>query len=57
MILDIPIIADLEYIKNKRQVLIDENLRHHNLTRHSHDYTVGEEILILAYNPEVGSPS
>ena len=56
MILDIPIIADLEYIKNKRQVLIDENLRPHNLTRHSHDYTVGEEILVLTYNPSKLDP-
>jgi len=51
MILDIPIIADLEYIHNKWQVLIDKNLRRLNLARRHHDYAVGEEILVLAYDP------
>jgi hypothetical protein len=51
MLLDIPIIADLEYIRDRRQVLIDESLRRQNLRRRRHDYVVGEEILVLTYDP------
>jgi transposase InsO family protein len=47
MFLDIPLLADLETIRNKRQVLIDENLRRQNLKRRSFDYQVGQQVLIL----------
>ena len=42
MFLDIPLLADLETIRGKHQVLIDENLRHQNSKRRSFvDYQVG----------------
>jgi hypothetical protein len=47
MFLDIPLLADLETIRNKRQVLIDENLCRQNLKRRSFDYQVGQQVLIL----------
>eukprot|EP00957_Ditylum_brightwellii_P203516 15334982-Ditylum_brightwellii.AAC.1 len=43
MLIDLPIIADLLAIQQKRQVLIDENLRRQNLKRRDWNYAVGEE--------------
>lgn len=51
MILDIPIIADLLSIQNRRQVLIDENLRRQNLKRRSWDYQVGQSVFIKTIDP------
>jgi hypothetical protein len=42
MILNIPIIADLELLRQRRQALIDDI---------SHDYQPNDEIQILAYKP------
>jgi hypothetical protein len=47
MFLDIPLLADLETIRNKRQVLINKNLRRQNLKCLSFDYQVGQQVLIL----------
>ena len=46
MILNIPVIADLELLRNRRQLLIDERLRHANLQRHSFDYQPGQQVLL-----------
>lgn len=51
MILDLPIIADLVTIQERRQVLIDENLRRQNVKRRSWDYRVGQQVLIKTIEP------
>jgi hypothetical protein len=51
MFLDIPLLADLINIRDRRQVIIDENLRRQNLRRHFHDYHIGQQILLLTPNP------
>jgi transposase InsO family protein len=56
MILDLPVIADLLTIRDKRQVLIDENLRRQNLKRRSFDYQVGQDVLIKAISPSKLEP-
>jgi transposase InsO family protein len=56
MILDIPIIADLELLRQRRQAAIDTNLIRANRRRISHDYQVGDMVLILAYKPDKLQP-
>jgi hypothetical protein len=51
MVLDLPVIADLISIRNRRQVLIDDNLRRQNLKRRSFDYQVGQDVLVKTVNP------
>ena len=51
MFLDIPIIADLIDVQERRQIRIDENLRRQNQKRREYHYTVGQEVLIKAVNP------
>ena len=51
MILNIPLITDLQLIYQRRQVIIDERLHRANFRRRSYDYKVGDEILILLDNP------
>ena len=36
MFIDVPLIADLETIRNRRQALVDENLRRQNMKRREH---------------------
>ena len=55
MILPIPIHADFALLRQKRQVVIDDNLRRQNLLRISHDYQVGNEVLIIHSNTEPGN--
>ena len=47
MLLNIPLLADLQLIRDNRQLLIDENLRQQNLKRQFFDYQVGQLVLIL----------
>jgi hypothetical protein len=49
MILDIPLIADLELLRQRRQELIDEQLVMSNRRRISHDYQPNDEVQILTY--------
>jgi transposase InsO family protein len=51
MFLDIPIIANLQTIQERRQVLVNENLRRQNLKRRSYDYQVDQEVLVKVPNP------
>ena len=51
MVLDIPLVADLELIRQRRQQLIDSRLIASNRQRFSYDYSIGEEVLKLAYKP------
>ena len=49
MILKIPLLADLELLRQRRQALIDEQLIRSNRRRISHDYQPNDEVQILTY--------
>ena len=51
MLIDVPFIADLLLLRNKRQALIDYNLRRENNRRRTFDYQVGQQVLELVPNP------
>ena len=51
MILNIPLLADLHQLHVRRQIIIDERLRHANLRRRPMDYQPGDDIIILTDNP------
>ena len=52
MILDLPLIADFQIIREKYQQLIDQRLVVANQKRFSYDYTIGDEILKLNSQPD-----
>jgi transposase InsO family protein len=52
MVLDIPLVADLQLIQERRQQLIDDRLIVANRRRFSYDYNVGDEVLKLIYKPD-----
>ena len=54
MILPIPLIADFELLRQRRQAVVDDNRRRQNLRRLFHDYNVGDEVLIVNRNPNSG---
>ena len=56
LLLNIPVIADLQLLRDKRQMLIDEKLMHANRSRISYDYRPGDEVLLLAYKPDKLDP-
>jgi hypothetical protein len=47
MFLDIPLIADLATIQERRQILIDERLRRSNMKRRLFDYEIGQQVLLF----------
>ena len=47
MIMNIPFQADLLAIQQRRQSIIDENLRRANNKWRSHDYQVNDQVLII----------
>ena len=51
MILDIPIVADWNFIRQHRQQLIDRRLIDVNKKRFSYAYHPGDEVLKLSYKP------
>jgi transposase InsO family protein len=52
MLFDIPLIADMEVIRQRRQMIVDERARLVNRSRVSHDYAVGDRVLIRATAPD-----
>jgi hypothetical protein len=44
MVINIPLIADLTFIRNNCQRLIDEHAIHINACHHSYDYQPGQDI-------------
>jgi hypothetical protein len=46
MFLDIPLLADFELIRQRRQLLIDHNLQRQNAKRRHYDYRIGEQVYI-----------
>jgi hypothetical protein len=51
MLNDIPLNADLELIRQRRQALIDEQLVRQTRRRISHDYQPHDEVQIITYKP------
>jgi hypothetical protein len=56
MFLNIPLIADLQAIQERRQVLINENLRRQNLKRRRFDYVINQEVLVKIPQPRKLDP-
>ena len=56
MFLDLPLQADLVLIRDRRQQLIDDNLRWQNAKRREHYYDIGQEVLIKALDPRKLDP-
>jgi hypothetical protein len=56
MIMDIPLIADLQTIQEHRQQLIDTRLIAANCKRFAYDYAIGDEVLKLVYQPTKLAP-
>jgi hypothetical protein len=57
MFLDIPLLADLTVIRDRRQAMIDENLRRQNLRQRDYDYQVGQQVLLIASGTYIGKLS
>ena len=51
MLLPIPIIVNLQLLREKRQAIIDQNNLKENKRRRQHDYTVGDQMMIIAFKP------
>ena len=45
MFLDVPLVADLMAIRERRQLAVDTNLRRVNAKRTSYDYAIGQKVL------------
>ena len=56
MLLNIPFIADMQLLRDKQQLLIDEKLMRANRSRISYNYRPGDEVLVLAYKPDKRDP-
>lgn len=56
MFLDLPIIADLVLLQEKRQAIIDENLRRQNLKQREFTYEVGQSVLVKTVDPNKMEP-
>jgi transposase InsO family protein len=56
MILNIPLITDLQLLQKRRQDLIDRRLLLANSKRFSYDYQPGDQVLKLTYQPDKLEP-
>ena len=56
MILNIPLVTDLQLLQQRRQRLIDQRLIAVNTKRYSYDYNVGDEVLKLKFQPDKLEP-
>ena len=56
MLLNIPIIADLQLMQQRHQALINHNLMIANWRCISHDYQINDQVLILTYKPNKLEP-
>ncbi|KAL7558254.1 hypothetical protein ACA910_009926 [Epithemia clementina (nom. ined.)] len=52
MLFDLPLIVDMEMVRLYRQQIVDERARHANRSRIFHDYSVGDQVLLRATNPD-----
>ena len=55
MFLPIPITVNLQMLRDERQALIDHNNLRENKRRRHHDYNVGDQMMILAYKPNMSA--
>lgn len=51
MFLNVPFVADLNSLRERRQLILDENLRRQNSKRCHFDYNIGDQVHIKAVNP------
>ena len=51
MLMDVPLVADLEAIRGRRQQQIDDNLRRTNKSRVDYNYQVGEMVKLKVVDP------
>jgi RNase H-like domain found in reverse transcriptase/Integrase zinc binding domain len=51
MLLNLPLVANLITIRDRRQSLIDDNLRRQNNKRIFHDYKIGDWVSLIVPNP------
>ena len=56
MVLNIPLISDLQSIQTNRQLLIDKRLIEANRKRFNYDYAVNDQVLKLVYQPNKLDP-
>jgi hypothetical protein len=56
MILNIPLVTDLQQPQRRRQELIDQRLIAANTKSFSHDYAIGDEVLKLSHKPDKLEP-
>ena len=56
MILNLPLVADLQLLQTWRQQLVNQHLIQANRRCFTHDYHEGEEVLKLTYQPNKLSP-
>jgi hypothetical protein len=56
MILNIPLVTDLQQLQKRRQALIDRRLLTANTKRFSCDYAIGDEVLKLTHQPDKLEP-
>ena len=54
ILLDIPVIENLVAIRERRQLLINENLRRQNEKRIEYHYKVDDWVMIKVYDPKKG---
>ncbi len=51
MFLNVPFVANLFALRDRRQLIIDENLRKQNAKRRHYDYQPGDEVYVKTVNP------
>ena len=56
MFIDLPLLADLVDIQNRRQLKIDENLRRQNRKRKEYHFQAGQQVLIKTISPNKLDP-
>jgi len=56
MLLNIPVIADFEHLRNLKEALINKNLLRENRRRVSHDYQPGDVVYKLVFKPHKMEP-
>lgn len=56
MLIDVPLLADLAVIRDRRQALVDDNLRRQNARRRDYDYSVNNLVMRFAHDPDKLEP-
>lgn len=56
MFLDVPLVADIIAITQKRELAVNESLRKANLQRLNYDYNVNDQVLVKVFDPDKLDP-